>query len=51
MRGEFSELFDWAHDISLSTAVSFVSTSRMVVLCLRNQQMQKKTESFQEQDH
>ena len=51
MRGEFSELFDWAHYISLSTAVSFVSTSRMVVLCLRNQQMQKKTESFQEQDH
>ena len=51
MRGEFSELFDWARDISLSTPVSFVVSSRLVVLCPRNQQMQKKTVSFQEQDH
>ena len=51
MKGEFSELFDWAPKMRFSTAVSFVVSSRLVVLCPRNQQMQKKTESFQEQDH
>ena len=50
MKGEFPELFDWAHDISRSTVVCFVFSSRLVVLYLRNQQMQKKTACFQEQD-
>ena len=46
MKGEFSELFDWAPDVSCSCIVSFALSSRLVVLCPRNQQTQKKTDSF-----
>lgn len=46
MKGEFSELFHWAQEILCSAVVS----PTLVVQRLRNQQKQKKTDNFLEQN-